>query len=105
MTKEVFCKTVEPTSLKEPLVLIAFPEPIKSGVYLEKIQPITARTRLEYWFDGIHRFRLVSRMREINPDFDLPRLESRLAWGHRARLQAAAKEALEEDSDDEGLYD
>ena len=105
MTKEVFCTIVEPTFLKEESVKIAFPEPIKPGVYFEKIEPITARTRLEYWFGDIHRFRLVSKMREINPDFDLPRLESRLAWGHQARLQAAAKSALEEDSDDEGLYD
>ena len=105
MTKEVFCTTVEPTSLKEPLVLIAFPEPIKPGVYLKKIEPITARTRLEYWFDGTHRFRLVSNMREINPDWELPQWKSHLAWGHWSRLQAAAKEALKEDSDDEGLYD
>ena len=91
--------------MDEPLVIIAFPEPIKSGVYFEKIEPLVARTRLEYWFDGIHKFRLVSSMKKIDPDFDLPKWESKLAWGHRARQESIVKASLMEDSEDEGLYD
>lgn len=91
--------------MEEGLIMIGFPEPIKPGVYFENIEPLTARTRLEYWFDGIHRFRLVSSMKKIKPDFDLPRWESRLAWGHRARQKAIVKASLVEDSEDEGLYD